>query len=200
MASLDASRISSKYSLSRCIDRFCGTEYGILANIIPTRFDATFAYKVNFSSKDYFQLILHINKVKQRVMGILIKSNKHIKIAVRLEVVPEHRAEKSKFAYFPLLAQFDYFFFWYFNMRLAHYSISSIFKLSIPLSSIILTAIRLFSPISKGNEVFPRYASINSSSITALRFFASLDNPSFSPAISKHVCVHLDFKQSHAWP
>src|SRR4030043_1129177 len=89
---------------------------------------------------------------------------------------------------------FIYSFFTY------HYSTSIILRLSIPLSSTILTAMRLFSPISKGNEVVPRYASINSSSITALRFFASLDHPSFSPVIWKHVCVHLDFKQSHAWP
>src|SRR3972149_2163039 len=118
-----------------------------------------------------------------------IEHHEHINVAVRTEISTKHRTEKGEFSYLPLLAEFDYFFFWYFNMRLAHYSTSSIFKLSIPLSSTILTAIRLLSPISKGNEVFPRYASINSSSITALRFFASLDQPSFSPDIGKNTCL-----------
>src|SRR3989338_10631555 len=61
-----------------------------------------------------------------------------------------------------------------------------IFKLSIPLASIIFTATAL--PGIKGKDTVPLNASIFSSSISAFRFLESVTQPSLSLAIGKNTC------------
>src|SRR4030042_1705493 len=80
------------------------------------------AHNVHFSPEDFFQFFLHVNKVKQGMSRTFVKRHEHINVAVRAEVSSEHRTEKGEFSYLPLLAKFDYFFFWYFNMCFTHYS------------------------------------------------------------------------------
>src|SRR5713101_2624544 len=58
-----------------------------------------------------------------------------------------------------------------------HHSMANTFKLSIPRSSMSLTAMRLLAPASKGSETIPRYFSIRSESISAFRLRASRAQP-----------------------
>src|SRR5713101_1110616 len=71
-----------------------------------------------------------------------------------------------------------------FRATMASYSLST-FRLSIPRSSMIFTAICLFGPGSNGSETVPRYASIRVSSISALRLRASRVQPPPSSVIGK---------------
>ena len=63
------------------------------------------------------------------------------------------------------------------------------FRLSIPRSSMILTAIRELGCTVNHKDSFPAYFSISSGSISAFKVFASLFHPSFLPPIGKKTCV-----------
>src|SRR3989338_1228136 len=116
-----------------------------------------------------------------------LKLNEKIYIAFRPKIAMQTGTKQRQLAYMvPFAESGDLVFRQYYMVFSSHYIPLIIFRLSIPLASIIFTATAL--PGVKGKDTVPLNASIFSSSISAFRFLESVTQPSLSLAIGKNTC------------
>lgn len=64
--------------------------------MIQAPLDTLAAYQVNISPKKFFQLILHIDMVKQGPPGFWLKSDQNVNIAVLIKIITHGRTKQSK--------------------------------------------------------------------------------------------------------
>src|SRR6266508_377622 len=159
---------------------------GLAQHLVPNEWMQGLRHvEIHLAPQEAGELLLDLRQGEVRISVLGLELDEHVDVAVGSEVVAEDRAEQGQPADVVPPAKLGDALLRYLDARAAH-ATGMILRLSIPRSSTIFTATRLWAPGSKGRETVPRYASMRSVSISALRFFARRAQPPLSSAMGKN--------------